>query len=450
VLGASRERWGSAWATRVESSALRPFGGDPNRVVLPRDRPFDGGRANRPRLVTDALPIRGRAEHVALIDGLVANVRRGQGSVLVIEGPPGIGKSRLVREVSAQAQRAGARALWGKAYEDQQTVPFGPLFDAILRSDPPICDVEVLRELSTRTGSRFWVVRDLQTAIASAAATTPLSISVDDVHWADAGTIVALQALVAGLAQSSVLWTFAMRSAGGRPEARDAMSAIAAARGRSAHFVRLGAVDGEAAAQIAGDLLGATVDESVLLLAGLAHGNPFLILETLRGLDEEDRIRVASGRAWATGRGLPQRLAATMQRRLDRVSPTARHTVQVASILPESFSATLLARALGQSAAQIVVGVEEAVRADLLTEEEGQFRSGTTCFVAQRNRRFRRPSAAPWRGKLRRFCSNWGRHLKRSPFSSPAAPRLVTSRPSRHCGELLRRCQTRIPPEPPT
>jgi DNA-binding CsgD family transcriptional regulator len=303
---------------------------------------------------------------VALIDELLTTLRSGCGSLLLVEGPPGIGKSRLVNEVAVRAAQASARPLWGRACEDQQTVPFAPLFEAIIRSDPPICDAGKLRELSARADSRFWVVRDLEAAIAKAAETTPLSISIDDVHWADAGTIIALQALVAGLAQAPVLWTFAMPSVGGRPEVRDAIDAMVAARESAAHRLRLGAVDSDAVAEIASDVLGATVDESVLRLAGLAGGNPFLILETLRGLDEEGRIRVGQGCAWTTGRALPRRLAVTMQQRLDRLSSAARQIVQVASILPESFSATLLARTLKQSPSQLVAAVEEAIRADLL------------------------------------------------------------------------------------
>jgi DNA-binding CsgD family transcriptional regulator len=324
---------------------------------------------NQTGLVTDSLPIRGRAESVAVIDDLLANVKRGQGVVLVIDGPPGIGKSRLVHEVAARARRVNARAISGRAYEDQQSVPFAPLFEALIGSDPPICDAEMLRNRSSLADTRYWVLRDLEEAIAQAAASAPLSITIDDVHWADAGTIVALHALVARLAQAPVMWTFTMRSAGGRPEVRDAIDAMVAAREGSARRLRLGAVDADAVAQIAGDVLGATADESVLRLAGLADGNPFLILETLRGLHEEDRIRVGQGRVWTTGAGLPQRLAATMQQRLDRLSSTARRIVQIASILPEKFSATLLAHTLEQSSSQLVAGVDEAIRADLLMED---------------------------------------------------------------------------------
>ena len=85
------------------------------------------------RLVT--LPIRGRAGELKVIGALVTALVQGHGGVLVIEGPPGIGKSRLLTEVMALADKGGVRTLFGEAFEYQQTVPFFALFMATL---PPI------------------------------------------------------------------------------------------------------------------------------------------------------------------------------------------------------------------------------------------------------------------------------------------------------------------------
>src|SRR5262245_66622646 len=68
-------------------------------------------------------PIRGRADELTVIGALIAGVAQGRGGVLVIEGPPGIGKSRLLTEVFALADKCGVRTLFGEAFEYQQTVP---------------------------------------------------------------------------------------------------------------------------------------------------------------------------------------------------------------------------------------------------------------------------------------------------------------------------------------
>ena len=67
--------------------------------------------------------------------------------MLIIEGPPGIGKSRLLTEVMALADKSGVRTLFGEAFEYQQAVPFFSLFMATLRADPPVGDAEALRRL---------------------------------------------------------------------------------------------------------------------------------------------------------------------------------------------------------------------------------------------------------------------------------------------------------------
>src|SRR5215468_11003855 len=94
-----------------------------------------------------APPIRGRADELKEIGALVKAVVQGRGGVLIIEGPPGIGKSRLITEAIALADKSGVRTLFGEAFEYQQAVPFFSLFMATLRADPPVGDPEAMRGL---------------------------------------------------------------------------------------------------------------------------------------------------------------------------------------------------------------------------------------------------------------------------------------------------------------
>ena len=110
-------------------------------------------------------PIRGRAGELTQVGAQMTAVAQGHGSVLVIEGPPGIGKSRLLAEVLALADKNGVRALYGEAFEDQRSVPFFSLFMATLGTVPPVGDVDALRQLGSSADLSYWVVRDLQEAI---------------------------------------------------------------------------------------------------------------------------------------------------------------------------------------------------------------------------------------------------------------------------------------------
>ncbi|OBH63621.1 LuxR family transcriptional regulator, partial [Mycobacterium colombiense] len=321
------------------------------------------------RLVTP--PIRGRVDELKMIGSLVTAVGQGRGGVLVIEGPPGIGKSRLLTEVLALAEKTGVRALFGEAFEYQQTVPFFSLFMATLNADPPVGDAEALRQLGGSADLRYWVVHDLADAIHAAAAETPLVIVLEDVHWADNGTLLALRSLATVRPGAPVLWVLTARTGAGGPAVHETLSML---QRSNATFLRLGAMAPDSVAEMVCDAVRATADESLLNLAAKAHGNPFLVSELVQGLGEEDRLNVSGGRVLATGDALPRRLGVGMQQRLDLLSEGASEAVRVAAVLPDRFSAGLLAAMLERSPASLLSALEEAVRTDLLVEDGEQLR----------------------------------------------------------------------------
>ena len=315
-------------------------------------------------------PIRGRAGELEVIGALLTALAQGRGGILVIEGPPGIGKSRLLTEVMALADKGGVRTLFGEAFEYQQTVPFFALFMATLRADPPVGDAEALRGLGGSEDLPYWVVHDLADAIVAAAADTPLAIVLEDIHWADNGTLLALRSL-ATAPDVPVLWVLTVRTGAGGPPVQETLSVLHRA---DAAVVRVAAMAPSAVADMVCDTVCANADESLLTLAAKAHGNPFLVGELVGGLDEEGRLNVSGGRAIARGHGLPRRLGAGMQQRLDLLSADAGEVVRVAAVLPDRFSAGLLAAMLDRQPASLMSALDEAVRADLLVEDGEQLR----------------------------------------------------------------------------
>jgi DNA-binding CsgD family transcriptional regulator len=306
-----------------------------------------------------------------VIGALVAAVAQGRGGVVVIEGPPGIGKSRLLTEVLALAEKAGIQTLFGEAFEYQRTVPFFSLFMATLNADPPVGDAEALRQLGGSSDLRYWVVHDLADAIHVAAARTPLAIVLEDIHWADNGTLLALRSLTTARADAAVLWILTARTGAGGPAVQETLTVLQRA---NATFLRLGAMTPDAVADMVQDAVRAKAGVSLLNLAAKAHGNPFLVSELVGGLGEEGRLNVTGGHAVATGHGLPRRLGVGMQQRLDLLSDSASEVVRVAAVLPDRFSAELLAAMLDRPPTSLLSALGEAVRSDLFIEDGERLR----------------------------------------------------------------------------
>lgn len=301
----------------------------------------------------------------------MSSLGRGRGGVLVIEGSPGIGKSRLMAEAQCIAAKAGMRTLVGQAFEYQRTVPFFALFTATVYADPPVGDPDVARRLSDSPDLHYWVAHDLRAAINAASVRTPMVILLDDVHWADTGTLMALRSLTGTLHESPVLWILSARTGAGGPAVADTLGEL---ERRGARFVRLSAIGRDGVIDIVEDAVRARADVSLLKLAEKAHGNPFLITELLGGLVEETRLQVSRGCAVAMGEKLPRRLSANMSQRLDALSDRAKEVVQIAAVLPERFTAALLAQMLDRRASALVSVLDEAVRADLLAEDGDHLR----------------------------------------------------------------------------
>src|SRR4051794_38754919 len=269
------------------------------------------------------------------------------------------------------ADKSGVRTLFGEAFEYQQTVPFFSLFMATLGADPPVGDAEGLRRQGRSEDLRYWVVHDLADAIHAAAAETPLAIVLEDIHWADNGTLLALRSMATARPDVPVLWVLTARTGAGGPAVEETLSVLQRA---GAAFVRVAAMSAGAVADMVCDAVRANADESLLSLAKKAHGNPFLVGELVGGLGEEGRLRVSGGRVVASGQALPRRLGAGMQQRLDLLSDGASDAVGPGGVRRAGFSAVLRAAMLARQPASLMSALEGAVRADLLVEDGQQLR----------------------------------------------------------------------------
>ena len=310
--------------------------------------------------------IQGREPELRLIGARLDEVASGSGDVIVVEGASGIGKTRLLLEAVRDAKRRGMRFGVSMAEPGERTVELAALLGALFDGPEPLLDRSALPSARTEPGQRFWLLRDLEELLERAAHSEPMVIVIDDAQWADTGTAAALRSLPRSLAGSAIGWLVAWRPS---PEsAPDAASAIEHLKRTGATVITLGPLDEAATARLAAELLGGEPNDRVLDLVEQAAGSPFLLVETLLGLREEDRIRVVDGRAEVLDGRLPERVRSGMRERLGRLSRPANEAVTVAASLGRTFTFAELAETLGWQPSVLLGPVAELLESNLLVE----------------------------------------------------------------------------------
>ena len=311
--------------------------------------------------------LHGREDELALIGEALARLADGIGSIVLVEGGPGMGKSRLLAAVASQARRMGIAVGSGAAEPGGRVVELAALLSTLFDGPSPLLDRRELTGLPSRPEQRFWLLRDLEAMLERAALASPLLICIDDVQWADSGTAAALRTLPSQLAGLPIAWMVAVRPAEQPTAVADTLDRL---KRDGAVTIVLGRLDGESAARLAADLLGAQPEEAVIDLIQQAGGSPFLLVETLLGLAEEERVRIVDGRAELVDARLPDRVREAMRDRLARHSKEARDAVTVAASLGRTFSFGELAQALGWPPPALLGPVQELLAADLLAERD--------------------------------------------------------------------------------
>ena len=317
-------------------------------------------------LATSRTPlVRGRDAELASIGVQLDRVRSGVGAVVLVEGEPGIGKTRLLAEADRVAGRLGFRVGAGAAEPGAGVVELAPLMTALFDGSRPLLERSGLAELRSLPEQRYWLLQDLETLLERAALDGPLLISLDDLQWADSGTAAALLALPVRLADLPVAWILAFRPNQGSAQV---LSMIEHLHQSGAERIVLGPLDDAAVAQVAEDVIDAEPDDVLLDLVKGAHGSPFVLMELLSGLRDEDLIRVVAGRAELVEARLPRRVAFTMRERLRSVTAPAREAAGVAASLGRRFSFNDLANMLDRSPATLLGPVEELIDSGVLVE----------------------------------------------------------------------------------
>ena len=217
-------------------------------------------------------PLRGRDNELASLHDHLARLRSGAGTSWLIEGGPGLGKSRLVEHAMSAARRCGFAVGHGVAEPGDAAVELAVLMEALFGGVGPLLERSALGDSHASREQRYWLLQDIQTLLEQSALRQPILICLDDLQWADGGTRAAIRTLPSRLASLPVGWVLAFRPA----EAGSDLGRAAAEllRNGAAQTV-LGRLEAAAVAEVMADVLGAAPDDSLLALAEGIRGSPF-------------------------------------------------------------------------------------------------------------------------------------------------------------------------------
>src|SRR4051794_32704003 len=357
-------------------------------------------------LVTEHLV--GRAAELGTLEVAVAGLERQGPAATLLVGDPGIGKTRLLAEVAAHADARGHLVLSGSASELEADLPFWVFVDAL---DEFVAGLEprrlrsldgqvrgelelVLPSMPRQEGASGWAPRrrrprdgggrgGLELVLLSTprrgappapplqdersrahravcelleciAATAPLVLVLDDVHWADPASIDLLAALLRTPPSAAVLLALAAR-----PRQLPERLAGALERARRAGRltrVELGALGRGEAGELLGDAVDGTLADS---LYGLSGGTPFS-LEQLAGPARragEPAPPVAS--ATMGGIKVPSAVAASVTGELALLSPCSRRLLEGAAVAGDPFEPDLAAVAAALDRTAAAEGVDD-------------------------------------------------------------------------------------------
>lgn len=382
----------AATAAALERAARKPRRREPSRQVA------DG----IPAMAAGFMPkLAGRAREQALLRAKLDGAQAGSGGLVLLAGEPGIGKTRLLDELAADAGRRGIQVCWGRCWESEGAPPFWPWIEilrAALRDPDPqrlrtqlgagasaiselVPEVrDVLTDLPAApsldpAAARFRLFDAVTGALQRISRARPLLLQLDDLHWADKPSLLLLQFLIEHMADARILLTGTYRDT--EMHAEHALRELMGALRRESQFelLSLTGLTLDAVSQLISSLGQPVPIETATLAHAVwesTDGNPLFVREELRYLVEEYQLargdeqpEIASD---MLNRGLPKGVRDVISRRLRRLSPSTGNLLTVASVMGREFEARIVERSGAVEPADLDDALDEAEAAHVVDE----------------------------------------------------------------------------------
>jgi DNA-binding SARP family transcriptional activator/tetratricopeptide (TPR) repeat protein len=302
-----------------------------------------------------SMPLVGRKTELETLAAALDEAAVGQASVIV-EGAPGVGKTRLLEAFTSAAGDVGAMTAWGTGYEGSAAPPWWPwlrILEAIVDM-VPTASCEALERLLhpsdegavVSAGLRFELHEAVRRALSLAAADRRLVIVLDDLQWADEASLELLAHLSRTVEQERILFVVGLRDLEiglSNPVTR-VLGELS--RRRNSRRIQLGPLTGAEIAALLSDEAGVDLpDEVATAINRRAEGNAFFALELWR--DYHDRGFSPEQSLPCT---VPAALADVVRQRLDRLPAATRDLLHVAAVIGRNVDSALLLRAAAREA----------------------------------------------------------------------------------------------------
>lgn len=302
----------------------------------------------------------GRAEELAVLRQAVDAAFTGRSGLVLVEGEPGVGKTRLLQEITAEADRRNALVVWGSCLEGEGTPSMWPwmqVVGSVLATLPTAAqkrwlDSDLGRLVDPRdgfvagsflpdSGAQFRLFERVVDVLGQASTQRPVLLVIDDLHWADTASLHLLTHLATRLPGGSVV-IGALRDRAPAPDTELARMLAAASRVPGHRRIRLGSLDLAEVAELVrretGRDLGSDITRGIHARTG---GNPFFVRELSRFLADGGVLNADA----VAQVGVPSTVRDVVKDRVAHLDDSCKDLLHTAALIGRDVRLDVLARA---------------------------------------------------------------------------------------------------------
>jgi len=339
----------------------------------------------------------GRADEMDQLRRALSHVLSGNGRVVLVEGDPGVGKTRLVEQLATYSRLRGAQVLTARCHQEEGVPAYWPWMKMIrlfaYQRDARTLATELgsgaaevahlvsevrerLPDLPTETedagdSSRFRLFDAITTFLTRASQTQPLVLFIDDLHWADPSSLLLLQFFARELDLSRVLVVVTYRKEEAKSSRALARTVGEVMREPTTLRINLGGLSADDVGRFIEETVGRTPPpELVSRVHERTEGNAFFLTEVVHLVAAESSAE-HPGSFDTLKISVPPTVREVIGRRLEHLSNDTRRLLTAAASIGREFSLEVLERVSYMPRRQILELLEEAVTSRVLVVLEG-------------------------------------------------------------------------------